>query len=182
MLKRLAFAILYVALMSTSVGVATRPVVVDTSSYTDDHAFDRLMIRSVFGNCGTPCVVRYNRGGFVAQFQIAADAIVRTNNSLVIDGDCYSACVIAADQIRSRTCITPRAAFHLHKAGITTVKKVGGKEVHMRSNLQDPPQSPDIVTWAYLYRGGYPADGFITMTYADAKMFWRTCDNTISKR
>jgi len=135
---------------------------------------DAVIISSVFGNCGNPCVVHSNNGGYIINFQLAADALTRSNTRLVIDGDCYSACAVAADQARVQTCITHRAVFYFHQASVPSMSRVGGKDVEVRSDFGDPPQSPAIDTWVKGH-GGYPKDGFLTMRYAEAKKFWQTC-------
>lgn len=172
MFWRVLLGLWFLVLMTQSLRVAqVEPLVLDKMML---RFTDAVIISSVFGNCGRPCVVHTNNGGYIIDFELAADALARSDTKLVIDGDCYSACAVAADLARTQTCITHRAAFHFHQASVRSVRSIAGKDVEVRSDFGDPPQSPPIDAWIKK-RGGYPKDGFLTMRYAEAKKFWQTC-------
>lgn len=109
--------------------------------------------------CGSPCVIRENRGGSLRDFEMLA-ALVRVRQALVIiDGPCVSACVLFADMARQYVQITRKASFHFHKDSIE----------------EDPPHAPDIARWVNGH-GGFPAfasNCLTQMPFAEARRFWR---------
>jgi hypothetical protein len=133
-------------------------------------------VRAVFGNCGDPCVIRYNPGGELKSFQAAASAVRRGARRLVvIDGPCISACAVFADIARSRVCITDRAVFGFHKATLVSLRSLrNGRTVRRELAVSDPPHSADIARWVKS-RGGFPRHGFTRMSAREAASFWRRC-------
>lgn len=128
-------------------------------------AFDRVF------RCGDPCVIRYNAGGNVASFLGAAKAVQHgAREQVVIDGDCYSACVVFADIARKYVCVTPRAIFGFHKATLN-LEYSNGAVTRMS---MDTPHSSDITRWVYS-RGGFPRQGYLYMNSHEATRFWRPC-------
>jgi hypothetical protein len=134
------------------------------------------VVKDVFQCTTNPCVVRHSPGGNVELFTQAANALQARQWLLVIDGSCYSACAIAADQNRTTTCITERASFHFHKASVVrevqTASGIVSKEILWHF---DPPQSHAIHMWNF-ERGGYLVEGFRKMSYQEALSFWNRCN------
>jgi hypothetical protein len=133
-------------------------------------------VRTAFGNCGDPCVIRYSPGGDLKRFQAAADAVRRGARRLVvIDGPCISACAVFADMARARVCITNRAEFGFHKATLVSLTSLrNGAVVQRQLAVSDPPHSADIARWVNS-RGGFPRRGFTRMNAREAASFWRRC-------
>ena len=132
----------------------------------------------VFGHCGIrdPCFIAPNNGGQVYLFVQAARAVNRgEKNLVVINTTCASACALFADRARERVCIGELAVFQFHKG--TRLHWTGFRQYppDIWNVRFDPPQSPDIDSWIR-ERGGYPADGWLDMTYQEARRFWRPCD------
>ena len=94
---------------------------------------------------------------------------------VVIDGPCISACVIFADQARSRVCVTSRAQFGFHKARDIAVAPLrGGAMLYMELGRSDPPHSRDIARWVKRH-GGFPSEGLLVMSAKQATQFWHRC-------
>ncbi len=132
----------------------------------------------VFGHCGIrdPCFIAPNNGGYLYEFLQAAEAVNRGDKNLVvINTACGSACVLFADRARERVCIGELAVFQFHKG--TRRHWTGFRQYPPEIwNVRfDPSHSSDIDSWVR-ERGGYPADGWLDMTYQEARRFWRPCD------
>jgi hypothetical protein len=123
--------------------------------------------------CSSPCVVRFSQGGIIGQFFDLAEQIRDYGGEVIIDGDCYSACVTLADTARPNACITKRARFFLHKATATATFTVGDKTYYPGDRLE-PLQSADINAYIKA-RGGYPSQGFRKISYKQALRFWPKC-------
>lgn len=135
---------------------------------------DAQLVSYMFGDCGRPCVIHQNLGGYLVDFGDAVEALTRLDVSLVIDGDCFSACAFAADMFRARTCVTPRAVFLFHKARTATVVRIGGRQVVDEKDFDDPPHSLAVTKWVKA-NGGFPASGWTTMRYPHTTKFWKMC-------
>jgi hypothetical protein len=132
--------------------------------------------QAAFGPCGEPCVIRSCPGGNVKLFTAAADAVRYGNvrRSIVVDGPWASACVLFADIVRSRVCITPRARFGFHKGTTHQLYFTPDYIIAVEKNRFDPVHSPDIEAWVRA-RKGYPARGLLVMPFRDAQRFWPVC-------
>lgn len=120
--------------------------------------------------CGDPCIIKENMGGSADAFLFAAREILAgARSQVVVDGYCASACAYFADKARPRVCVTKNAVFAFHQ---------GTLELRDITEQNDPRlivvHSPDIEQWVKK-RGGYPADGFLEMTFRDAKRLWPPC-------
>ncbi len=113
------------------------------------------------------CVVRKANwgGGLVSDFLITGTGIERGGKMLVINYPCASSCALLANQIRSITCITPKAYFGFHM-----ILLKDGRE-------WPPPHEADIRGWVERHGGfpSYASKKILWMPYEDAKQFWRTC-------
>ncbi len=115
-------------------------------------------------NCEEPCIVRYNGGGYLAAFREAAHMVQGgARKSVIIDGECISACALFADLARPHVCITEHAVFKFHKA------------VFLPTQTRfDPDHSTDIARWVNKH-GGFPREGFLEMRISEARRFWPVC-------
>ncbi len=129
---------------------------------------------TVLGCTARPCIVNKNYGGEIHKFKSAGNKIARNKEQLVINGDCASACVIAAEIAKPRACITPKARFGFHKAFIFVETEANGEKVLTKTNLHDMPVSPKLAKWVN-DRGGFPVDPLLWMSYAEAQKFWPSC-------
>lgn len=131
--------------------------------------------------CGRVCHIRFSPGGYVDAYLAAAQRIKRQHVMLKIDGECISACTMAADKARPFVCVTPRAVMKFHN-GISVVN-VPNQPV--REFRFDPSQyySADINTWVSEH-GGYPGkdmseqemSAFLVMPFEEAKRFYKVCN------
>lgn len=129
------------------------------------------------GQPGDVYQVLRNDGGYGYEFLDAAEALKHGVRKLVvIDGWCASACVLFADRGRKKICITEQAVFAFHKGYAAYRASVGNYKFvdTLVVMFSDPPQSPDIDAWVKT-RGGYPAQGVLTMNFSEAQRFWRVC-------
>lgn len=111
------------------------------------------------------CIIKYNGGGYIDQFENAAKAVNRSKLRVAIVGQCYSACTLFADKARNHVCIGPNVEFGFHVA-------FRGSQVAWDDPL--PGHSQDIYRWVEAH-GGYPTHGLLMMHYADAHQFWKRC-------
>src|SRR3989344_2901979 len=72
------------------------------------NAFPECSDRSV------PCIINDSSGGYIDDFQAAAQAVKRENRPVTISGGGTSACALFADLARPQVCITVQAHFHFH--------------------------------------------------------------------
>ncbi len=112
------------------------------------------------------CTINYNGGGYTDQFLATAKRIRAAGYRLRINGPCISACVLLADILTDRTCITPKARFGFHMANVlgSTAEAV-------------PKHRPSIQAWVKR-NGGYPSNksgDLRWMKYKDARKFWKAC-------
>jgi hypothetical protein len=112
----------------------------------------------------------------VAVFRAAAEAVRQGNvrRQIVVDGPWASACVLFADVVRSRVCITPRAWFGFHKGTTHQLLWTPQYLIAVQRNRFDPSHSPDIDAWVRA-RKGYPATGVLRMPFKEARRFWPVC-------
>ncbi|WP_461495438.1 hypothetical protein [Pyruvatibacter sp.] len=122
---------------------------------------------------GADRVIRYDGGGDIQEYI----GRVTEKQTVALDGDCYSACTIWLDRARHNpdqsVCITPYAEFHFH-LGFRYSKINGEWEFLRRFDTTPLYHSEDIAEWIAAH-GGPPADGWLTMTYEDARAYWPTC-------
>lgn len=133
------------------------------------------------GSSTTRCTIRYNGGGGIEDFVRAAHGILNGKRAqLVVDGECDSACIIAMDTAKARTCVTPWVKLGFHKAFYATeIKHADGTiEYKDRHNFSDMPVSQPLAAWVHAH-GGFPKDTLLWMHYADAKRFWPTCQGAV---
>jgi hypothetical protein len=132
--------------------------------------------QAAFGACGDPCVIRSCPGGNVATFRAAAEAVIYGNvrRQIVVDGPWASACVLFADMVRRRVCITPRARFGFHQGTTHELFFTPRYIVAVPRNRFDPSHSADIDGWVRA-RKGYPARGMLRMSFREARRFWPVC-------
>jgi hypothetical protein len=126
-------------------------------------------VEKVFGQCGNPCLIKENYGGFEFMFIDAAKETVEKRLPIIIDGECASGCAVFADAARPNVCITPRAFFEFHRARITLRTRVIYKGPQT--------QSKDVDDWVKR-NGGYPKKTMTTMPFTEAKKFWPICNLT----
>jgi hypothetical protein len=115
---------------------------------------------AMLDNCGDPCTIQNNKGGVIADFADAGDAISGgARPMLVIDGFCASACMVMADRARPRACITSRAQFGYHQ-----------------TNYNRPiPLHDDLNGWI-MGHGGFPPNSRMGFMPNDAaQQFWPLC-------
>jgi hypothetical protein len=126
----------------------------------------------IFGYCGNPCVIQENKGGDAVKFVQAASKL-KEGQRVIVDGECYSACVLFADFARPKVCITDRAEFFLHMGSSTLVKPDGTRLAWY------PPHSDDIEEYVSEH-GGYPQTGIkekmLPIQHPDTLKFWPKCD------
>lgn len=122
--------------------------------------------------CGTPCVVTFNPGGIVDEFVITAEIMVKEGRSLVVDGECYSACSILADLMRSQgmACVTGNASLHIHQGTGKYVSDVFAPIV----NRFEAPYSIGL-TSIIEKMGGQPKDGWLVLDHAVLKLYFPEC-------
>jgi hypothetical protein len=130
------------------------------------------IISSVLGCSGNPCVVKYNPGGEVSSFKAAAREIKRTGTRVIIDGPCYSACAILADQARKNVCVTSNARIGFHKGYVLAQPAAGGPAYLVKRF--NPSHSRDISRWV-TRNGGFPSKGFRVMGSGTAGKIWKRC-------
>ncbi|ODT77695.1 MAG: hypothetical protein ABS76_26545 [Pelagibacterium sp. SCN 64-44] len=127
--------------------------------------------------CGTPCVISHNPGGELESFVITAEDMVLTGRSLVINGDCYSACTILADLMRSQgmSCVTPNATFHIHQGTGTIISAVFAPIV----NRFEVPYSVGLNSLIERM-GGQPKDGWLVLTHDLLRLYFPECATVTS--
>lgn len=104
--------------------------------------------------------ILFDGGGLVHEYQQAAKNALEQNIQIKIDGRCYSACTILADQARPNVCITPNARFFIHQA------------TNHPSGTRTPVEySPDLDAFI----GAQPLKGWKILEYRDLIKFWRAC-------
>ncbi len=135
------------------------------------------LIAYVFGDtCRYPiCRITESEGGAMEPFLLAG-AVINTEEKglLIIDGPCASACALAADLARDKTCITELATFEFHKWRTSDSFEIFGWQISIVTEYGDPPQSESIDAWVQTH-GGYPYAGTLEMPNAEARTFWRQC-------
>ncbi len=134
------------------------------------------LLEHVFPGCGYPkCSVTESGGGNTEVFLYAGALINHEQDiELKIDGECASACVMAADVAREKTCITPRAVFLFHEARTFETYEIGSYQISIVTEFSDPEHSESIIDWVEK-NGGFPRYTFLRMTYREALQFWRPC-------
>lgn len=129
-------------------------------------------------DCPVACVVVSNPGGLVDAFRRAALQMKLEGRRLVIDGDCASACTMAADLARPRVCITKRAVLRFHRA-----YEYDAKGRFLRRSDPSGYYSPDIVAWVK-ERGGFPGstekdNALLDMPFSEAKAMFPVCEDVL---
>lgn len=132
---------------------------------------------------GKRCVLPDNDGGLVDIFVKAALEIIRNKNTIAIDTDCFSACVIFADIARKHVCITPSENMAVHQSTVFVERPSLLSALGLVSDIhvirhENQPQSPDIDR-AIRKLGGYPEHGARIIPFNIAKRFWKVCPKSI---
>lgn len=127
------------------------------------------------GAGGDPYRITYSLGGDLYQFLMAAEAVKHgVKKKIIIDGFCASACVVFADVVRSKVCITPQARFGIHR-GTKTYRRPGLLGAyHIESLYFYVEHSPGITAWIE-QKGGQPYEGLLMMEAHEARKFWKAC-------
>jgi hypothetical protein len=179
-MRALWIAILMVAITSEPALTPERPELVmpkgdSEKTRTTDYLKRGEYFLSLFTDaCQTakyddPCIIHASPGGFVYEFRRAALELAgKFKQTVVIDGPCASACVLFADYGKAWVCITDRATFQFHKVRVYDENK---KFLW----YEDPEHLPEVSSWVAL-NGGYPRDGELAMSNAEAKKIWRSCN------
>ncbi len=121
---------------------------------------------AAFGECGNPCHITANTGGYVDVFQRAAHVVLQKQIPVIVDGICLSGCSLFADMARPNVCVTPLVALGFHKGF--------GRFRDGRWRHFDPTYSRDIHDWVRA-RGGFSATSMLMMPFAHAARIWRAC-------
>jgi hypothetical protein len=130
--------------------------------------------------CNTnPCVILWDGGGFVKKYQELAQRIRLTGWKLIIDGECYSACVELADRARPFVCLTPAARFFIHKWSQELPSGSPGSG-NPRINRGDNVYSDDLQRWVD-FNGGQPTTGWLYLPVEQAVQFWPLCTEDFIK-
>lgn len=108
------------------------------------------------------CHLKNNQGGSVVTFLSAALEIKKNKKTLVLEGDCVSACTLIADFIQESTCIMKGTILKYHKASDNSV----------------PPFFSDFTNKFIESQGGWPdyGDRLVSMDYKTAALHWKTCN------
>lgn len=131
--------------------------------------FEKDPFESTFG-CKDPCVVRDHPGGYILRFTALANLVHRGERSLiVIDGRCASGCALLADLARPKVCITPWAELHFHQGTILA---------GLWNRPFVPPQSKDVLALVEK-RGGFPLEGYVIISAAEAQHLWPRCNRKV---
>ena len=122
--------------------------------------------------CGTPCVISFNPGGDLDRFVVTAEDMVRKGRSLVVNGDCYSACSILADLMRSQgmACVTANAKLHIHQGTGTIISDVFAPIV----NRFEVPYSVGLNSLIERM-GGQPKDGWLVLDHTVLVLYFPEC-------
>ena len=117
--------------------------------------------------CGSPCVIRDNGGGRVAEFERAARQARRRGVRIEIRGRCDSACTVMADRARPHVCVTEWAQlrFHMGYDWDAEGRYIGRSPISY---------NPDIAAWIS-DRGGLPTTGLLAMSGMEALRFFPHC-------
>ena len=127
-----------------------------------------------YESCKKVCLIRYSPGGLIERFKADALRLRAQGRLMVIDGECISACTVAADRARPNACITPRATLHFHKQYVWDVK---GCFIHRSDMYHD--YSAEFAAWVR-GKGGFPGDdlqdnALLKMSNAEASAFFPRC-------
>lgn len=67
-----------------------------------------------------PYIISDDMGGLIQSYVVHYDALRRSHQQVVVNGDCVSACTIVLSLPKSQVCITDRARLGLHQANSMT--------------------------------------------------------------
>jgi len=141
----------------------------------------------------TTCTITKNLGGVPYLFKKTAEEVLGNNTKVVIDGPCYSACVIFASYARKNACLTVRARMLIHLGSQQHDYDIWGREIKPYGGIMpqlDPPfvyavkftyfmpnYGADIDTWALKYHKiSSDPNMFYSLTKDELGMFWRPCE------
>lgn len=118
---------------------------------------------------GDPCVVAFNPGGNGGEFEWASWQVTHRHalQLVVINGECYSGCTIAADRIRSagKLCITEQARMGFHQG------------IYVKTKKAFIPRYSEDIDRMVRKAGGYPEPRNMNyFVYKDIKALWPTCE------
>jgi hypothetical protein len=109
---------------------------------------------------GLGITITMDPGGRLDEYTAAAKNVIEHQIQIKIDGRCYSACTLFADQARQHVCITPGTRFFIHQA----TQHPSGR----RAPVQYSPAF-------HAYVGLQPTEGWLVLDFNDLKKFWRVC-------
>jgi hypothetical protein len=118
-----------------------------------------------------PCVITYDSGGLVAEYEHLSRRVRLTGLRIEIDGECYSACAILADKARPFVCLTHNARLFFHQTAWEG-EDLQGNAVILRAPYEG--FSEDVNAWIEL-NGGQPLSGWLYMPFLEARKFWPSC-------
>ncbi len=140
----------------------------------------------------TMCTITKNLGGVPYLFKKTAEEVLGNNTKVVIDGPCYSACVIFASYARKNVCLTKHAKMLIHYGNQRHVYDAQGQELGPYDDLMlqfampsaltvkytyfMPDYGADINEWALKYQK-VPSDPkkFYSLKKRELRKFWRRC-------
>lgn len=150
------------------------------------------MLLATTGCKKNPCVIKENLGGHPRMYEAAARELLRKGWRLIVDGRCYSGCVILASFARKNVCLTERARMALHRGTLRNVYEPFGKmvdtgNIHSVKLYFSPPlgyraemtfftpdYGDDINAWAFR-ENKMPWEGVYVMTPQEALHFFKPC-------
>lgn len=146
--------------------------------------------RSMFGDCGNPCVMPTDSHMLYWARAIAAATALKSENAKSAEADkrivminvpCRGECALFADIARQEVCLGPEAEFKFFRVA-------DGNE----TRFADPPFSKRIGDWIRKKLGGQQPDGYVYPLVRDIKAaptmnadeaielgFWKACSPEI---
>lgn len=133
-----------------------------------------------------PYTIQYDLGGPISVYREKAETLRAENAQIIIDGPCYSACTILADEDASQVCITAKAVFGFHLeffeqnsfSGITPSWGWGSGDFS-NARVEVSYKTPGLNAWIKSH-GGEPSSGALLMYYSDAVKFFPACPEDLS--
>lgn len=122
--------------------------------------------------CGSPCTIKSDLGGMIDRYIVAAHDLVASGRTLRLDGDCFSACTLLMDLVRSEglACITEAAKFHIHQ-GTALFPDYGFGRLEARF----PVPYSKALDMLIAERGGQPEEGWLVLDHASLSPMFPTC-------
>lgn len=151
------------------------------------------LMRDLFGcRSNDVCVIRFSDGGDVHSFEQAVREARILGTRIIIDGQCRSACVIFASEVRDQVCLTPHARMMVHRGYRWRVYGPDMVEIPYPDNLPiikyrpfgylvigatyEPHYGHDINGWARANNALHPNPLiYTTIPWGQALQFWKAC-------